>query len=115
MRAINIAADFSKLPGPRYTEEGEHSGQEFREKLLEPAFLQTEAENNQLEIQLDGVEFGYPTSFLEEAFGGLARLHGIERVQKRLVFVSNDEPLLIRQIERYIRTANETVPPKQRS
>ena len=33
---INIALDFSRIPGARYPEEGDFSGQEFRQKILLP-------------------------------------------------------------------------------
>lgn len=67
-KTINIASDFSTTPGGRYYEDGEHTGQEFRERFLIPAI----EEFNSLKIVLDGAE-GYPSSFLEEAFGGLMR------------------------------------------
>ena len=34
---IKIATDFSRIPGARYPEEGDFSGQEFRQLLLYPA------------------------------------------------------------------------------
>ena len=37
MKSIRVA-DFSTLPGPRYRSEGPHSGEEFREERLKPAF-----------------------------------------------------------------------------
>ena len=58
-------------------------------------------------VQLDGVKYGYPTSFLEEAFGGLAREFGIDDVQGTLVFESANEPLLDYEIRQYIKEANQ--------
>jgi hypothetical protein len=52
-------------------------------------------------INLDGTE-GYPTSFLEEAFGGLAREFGADLVLGRLQFVSLEEPNLLDEIRGYI-------------
>jgi len=54
-----------------------------------------------LEIDLDGTE-GYATSFLDEAFGGLARKYGKEKVIKSLVFISYEEPYLIDEIKSYM-------------
>ena len=101
MKVINIAEDFTDAPGARYYEDGPHSGQEFREKILEPAFL----ENDEIIVILDGTE-GYATSFLEESFGGLARKYGVKKVLSKIKFVSEEDPLLIDEILGYI---NETV------
>jgi hypothetical protein len=67
MRVVRIAEDFSRTPGGRYRSDGPYSGEEFRERFLLPA-INTEG----VEVILDGAA-GYPSSFLEEAFGGLRR------------------------------------------
>lgn len=107
MRTIQIAADFTPRPGPRYRSEGPNSGQQFREELLEPAFKEVSRSNEKILIQLDGARYGYPTSFLEEAFGGLARIYGISAVQERFIFESADEPLLDTEIRTYINDCNK--------
>lgn len=99
---IVISKDFSETPGARNRSDGPDSGQQFREEILEPKFLEAKEKNEKLEINLDG-GYGYPTSFLEEAFGGLARLHGAEIVERILTFISDDEPPLINEILSYIR------------
>lgn len=98
---IRIATDFTETPGARYRVEGDFSGEEFRESILEPKFLEAENKGELLTIDLDG-GYGYPTSFLEEAFGGLARKYGSARVSSTLRFVSRDEPSLINEIQEYI-------------
>ena len=110
MTEINIAREFSTVPGPRFRDEGPHSGQAFRDDLLLPRFKQASAAGEQLVVYLDGVKFGYPTSFLEESFGGLARAVGIDAARQGLSLVANDEPLLVREIEGYIRDAHKTSP-----
>ena len=70
---------FTATPGPRYRHEGDWSGQQFREEYLEPHYLEAREAGKQLVVDLDGTE-GYASSFLEEAFGGLARLHSIDEV-----------------------------------
>lgn len=97
---ITIAKDFSIYPGARHREDGDYSGQEFFEDILEPKF-QSLPENQVLTIDLDGTE-GYATSFLDEAFGGLARKYGKDNVIKKLVFISLQEPYLIDEIKSYI-------------
>ena len=66
-------------------------------------------------IELDGVRYGYPTSFLEEAFGGLARQVGSDIALRHLHFVSTEDLLLRDEIERYIRYAFKTSEQRQRA
>jgi len=69
----NIAHEFSMTPGGRFRKHGPYSGEEFREDVL-CDLLHTAIEGgDKLAIVLDGA-VGYPSSFLEEAFGGLVRL-----------------------------------------
>lgn len=106
MIKINIALDFSDTPGPRYSKDGEYSGEEFRESILKEKFSEALKLKEKLEINLDG-GYGYPTSFLEESFGGLARQFGIDAVLNTLEFVSTEEPSLINKIIDYIKKANQ--------
>jgi hypothetical protein len=115
MISIQIANDFSKLPGPRYRIEGLHSGEQFRDELLRPRFDQARAEGEKLIVDLDGVTFGYPASFLEESFGGMARALGIQVVLDGVSFISNDEPLVVDEIHSYILNANTTSPERAAS
>jgi len=66
---INIARDFSKTPVGRYRADGPYSGEVFREDFLIPSL-----NRGDVIVVLDGTD-GYPSSFLEEAFGGLLRLN----------------------------------------
>lgn len=104
---INIAKDLTEFPGPRYRNQGPGSGEEFLKNHLRPAFLRARQAGNKVIVQLDGVKYGYPTSFLEEAFGGLAREFGIDHVQGTLVFESTNEPLLDYEIRQYIKEAKQ--------
>ena len=103
---IKISSDFSKAPGPRYAAEGKHSGQEFREQILYPKVLDALKSGVTLTIELDGT-FGYGTSFLEEAFGGLIRENNLALgdLSSRLEFVSMEEPDLITEIMAYMQQA----------
>ena len=103
---LKIATDFSKAPGPRYIGEGMHSGEEFRQKVLYPRVLDALSANTQLTIDLDGT-FGFGTSFLEEAFGGLIRDNklGIEELLSVIYFVSTEEPDLVDEIMAYMQQA----------
>lgn len=100
MTRISIALQFSPTVGFRFKDEGPDSGEEFRVKILEPLFVDP-LNNELIEVNFDGGA-GYPTSFLEEAFGGLARKFGKKRCIQRLKFVSTVDPLLIDEVFSYI-------------
>lgn len=101
MIIVNIATAFSKTPGPRSPDEGDYSGEEFLEKILEPAFVRAMSSGEKIRVILDGTE-GYATSFLEASFGGLARKYGADRVLSCLDFISISEPYLVEEINEYV-------------
>lgn len=100
-KIINVARDFAPTPGARYRSDGAYSGEQFREELLIPVLRSS---SGPVVIELDGTR-GYATSFLEEAFGGLARKMQPTECLDRLEFVSDDDPLLVDEIMGYIREA----------
>lgn len=101
---IKLAEEFSITPGSRYPDEGNFSGQEFRENILIPKFKEAIESDSYLTVDLDGT-LGYGTSFLEEVFGGLARVFSVNEVQKRIKIISTEEDYLIDDINEYIRDA----------
>jgi hypothetical protein len=104
MIMISIADQFSKTPGHRSPDDGPDSGEEFLANILRPAYEESCVKRAQILVDLDGTA-GYATSFLEAAFGGLAREQPVEDVKKTLRFKSDDEPYLIDEIAGYIRDA----------
>ena len=68
---ISVANDFSPFPAGRFLADGKFSGERFRDEFLVPALR----EHDHVSINMDDV-FGFGSSFLEEAFGGLVRIHG---------------------------------------
>jgi len=103
---IKISEDYTKIPGVREEIEGDFPGEEFLSKILLPKFQQAIAEKKILFIDFDDTA-GYPTSFLEAAFGGLARHYkdaGI--LLKNMEFKSEDDPFLISDVTEYINEAN---------
>ena len=109
MDSIEIkVCDFSKTPGSRYRDEGKkaHSGQEFREDILEPNFKLAISNNLKVHVDLDGT-IGYGTSWLEEVFGGLTRAFGKNQVLSLLEFKSEEEDYLIDDIKQYIEDAEK--------
>lgn len=99
IKKISVGIDFSKVPAGRFYSDGPASGQAFREKFLVPA-LQL---GGTVVVSLDNTE-GYGSSFLEEAFGGLIRVHGfgLADLQQRLVIEALEDPTLKEEVESYI-------------
>lgn len=83
--------DYSLSPGPRYTNQGDDSGESFYHDKLNQAFANAVSQNNILVVDLDGPD-GYASSFLDEAFGNLIYDFGIETVNKFLEIKSEEEP-----------------------
>src|SRR4051812_47990833 len=91
---VKIATDFCRTPGARYRSQSKFSGEQFREECLDPKFKLAVSTADKLNIDLDGTA-GYMTSFLEEAFGGLARVYGAAQVLQHLgEIVTDEEPYL---------------------
>lgn len=103
VHTLDVGRDFSRFPGGRYKQDGRFSGEVFRETLLLPA-LRREAKTR---VVLDST-LGYGSSFLEEAFGGLAREHDItfSEFMEKCELVSEDQ-LLLREIQQYLLDASQ--------
>lgn len=105
---ISIVNDFSPTPGPRYINEGKHSGELFRQNVLYPKVLEAIEKKIPFEVHLDGTA-GYGTSFLEEAFGGLIRNNKLPyvKIKSLMKLVSEEEDYLIDDVNEYINDAYE--------
>jgi len=68
MKLVSIAKDFSKTPRGRTARDGPFNGEAFRKRFLEPAI----DAGQPVVIDVGGIP-ALPSSFLEEAFGGLYR------------------------------------------
>ena len=106
MITIKIATEFSNTPGGRFINEGPNSGEEFRNKLLEPKYIEAKEKKEKILVDLDDC-YGYPISFLEEAFGGLARKFPKDNISAIIDIKSDDQPSLIEKIKQYIKDANK--------
>jgi len=103
MQIVNIADQYTKTPGGRFRSEGKYSGEDFRQMLLKPKYLLAKKNGEELEVNLDG-GYGYATSFLEEAFGGLVRDLGDKDILK-IIIISEEEPELKAKVYQYIKDA----------
>lgn len=100
----SIAQNYTLTPGPRYRDEGQNSGEDFRKKVLTGLVKKAIQTGEKLIIDLDGTE-GYGPSFLEESFGGLIRVEGIDysALMKVLEIKSDEEPKYKKRIlEQYL-------------
>lgn len=106
---IKVVSDFTDIPGARYKQQGPFSGECFREEILYPKFIESEKKQEELIVDLDG-GYGYGSSFLEEAFGGLVRKLSEENFKniydvKKIKIISYDNPVWIDKIAGYIDSA----------
>ncbi len=110
---ISIAKDFSTIPGARFPEEGDFSGQDFRNNVLCPALKVAISKKEVLTVILDGTA-GLGTSFLEESFGGLIRndKFTLATLKKHLEFISDEDPDYITEINQYMSEADAQSPKK---
>jgi hypothetical protein len=77
--------DFSRFPGGRSKDMGPHSGEEFREKVLESAL----EDHNQVKIDLRNAKVVIP-SFMDEAFGPIIERLGKTEFLKRVSIIPRD-------------------------
>ena len=108
MIKYSIAKNYTETPGPRYQNEGEYSGEHFRKTVLLNLVQEAQSKSERIELNLDG-GYGYPTSFLEEAFGGLIRELKDKSLLNLFDFISDEEPALINEIKDYMRAASEAL------
>lgn len=104
---IKVAEDYTDTPGARYYTQGPYPGEEFRDILLYPKYLECFQNNEILTVDLDG-GYGYGSSFLEEAFGGLIRRLKEEKKDYKkpielIKIISNDEISWISKIDKYMK------------
>lgn len=108
---IDLARDFSPYPSGRISKDGNFNGAKFREKHLLPAIetiLGGKSGDTEIIVDIDGVR-SFGSSFLEEAFGGLARasLKDVRAAVKLLKIKCTKPHLLIYKdtIEEYLADA----------
>lgn len=91
-------------PGPRCRNQGANSGEEFRDDVLIPQVKTHRANGETIRVALDDAEFGYPTGWLEEVFGGLIRRMP-EITHGQVTPVSTKHPKQAAEAMRYMQEA----------
>jgi hypothetical protein len=95
MREIVFTKEFTDTPGGRFRKHGDWSGEQFRQDFLEPALR----DNDFVVLDLNGA-FGFPSSFIDEAFGVLVERVGIATIRQKLRVKLTDDPVTLRKIEK---------------
>lgn len=98
---LNIAKDYSRIVLGRWKRLGPYSGEDFYETKLLPMYDEAVEKGVKLEIELDGTK-GYPSSFLDQSFGELARQKGVDSVYSVIVFHANVFQWVIKYINEEI-------------
>jgi hypothetical protein len=91
----NFAEQFTKYPGGRYKILGDFSGEEFREKVLEKIFKNDDI----IKLDTSGVVGSFSPSFLDEAFGEIARKYGVKKFKEKIKFLDKK---LEEKVEDYV-------------
>ena len=99
---IDIGRDFSRILGARFRKDGPYSGEEFREDILEPAFVSCD----RVVIALDSLS-GFSASFFEEAFGGLVRKYGLAAVRSKIEFRAVERRYIVPKITTWMEEAGK--------
>ena len=98
---IKFIVDFTDTPGGRKKIHGDFSGEEFRDSFLKPRIL----EFDEVVVDLNGA-YGFPSSFIDEAFGLLVEEVGYGVVRSKLKVKLDDDPTALREINECIEAHN---------
>jgi hypothetical protein len=80
--------EYTKYPGGRFERLGDYSGEDFRENVLRKIL----ESGKTVDIDATGVITSFSPSFLDEAFGQLAKEYGIEVFTAKIKLHSKDNP-----------------------
>lgn len=98
MTKIRIALrEWTRFPGGRFKTDGEHSGEEFREKFLEMPIRRGE----HFEIDFNGI-FTAGWSFMDESLGHYVTELGEDEFRNRFTIIANDDPDILEELETVI-------------
>lgn len=89
-------ANWTLYPGSRHRSWGPCSAEEYVEDVLRPEVEKAFQSGRKIVIDLDGTLF-YFISFIDEVFGSLVQMHGIEWVKKYVTIKSDERPWLVQE------------------
>lgn len=96
---IIISSDFTDAPGARYRKDGPFSGEEFYEDLMKSKLKSVWDNEEKLYINFDNT-MGYASSFISEVFlRAVTDFKDKKKIKEKIIFISEDDPLLIDEIE----------------
>jgi len=106
-------SDFSAVPYGRYEDDGKFNATKFR-GIIALKLAEAKMQSETLIIDLDSINVGIGSSFLDEAFGGLVRaglFTGDELLggNKPLLKIKSEQSFYIAEIEEYITDAEVEV------
>ncbi|MDE1333590.1 STAS-like domain-containing protein [Vibrio aestuarianus] len=106
MYNIDLAKDFSEFPfGRNSPEDGEFTGQRFRDNVLKPAIDRLKA-GDKINVNLDGIVVGIGSSFLSESFGGMVKKGYITRDDLlKILIITCEDDVYKKEIDKYINEA----------
>lgn len=93
-KTISLIKDFTDAPGGRFREDGDFSGEQFRNDDLLPAL-----EAGTVLVDLNGA-LGLPASFLDESFGVIGRKY--TKLVGRLTVVLDDNEVAQKHLSEMI-------------
>ena len=96
-----FAKEYTKFPGGRFIDLGPYSGEDFRDKVLREKLKSGKT----IEIDATGVVTSFSPSFLDEAFGEIAKEYGIENFTQKIKLFSDDNPGLSEKMMYYAKRA----------
>jgi hypothetical protein len=91
-------ADWTRFPGGRFKHDGDHSGEEFRERFL----AREVAAGSDFEIDFNGI-FTVGWSFLDEALGHYVKELGESAFRHRFRIIADDDPDIPQELETVIK------------
>jgi hypothetical protein len=99
MKIITLVSDFDECPSGRYKWESETSGERFRDDFIKPAL----AEFGEVTVNLNSAD-SLPPSFLDEAFGLLAKEMGRREFDRKVKIILDDDKTALRKLNESIAT-----------
>jgi hypothetical protein len=102
-------SDFSAVPYGRYEDDGKFNATKFR-RIIAKKLTEAQDKTETLIVDLDSVNVGIGSSFLEESFGGLVRTglftcNELLGGNKPLLKIKSEQSFYISEIEEYITDA----------